>query len=277
MTIEYDNIADIGPARAKCPVLRILASVPSHLETEHRDLRPGTLRRSVTLLRAFRAEQTDPDHFYGLLARDSVRQLGQYTGLAGRLVLDVGGGPGYFGTEFRRAGARYLTVDSDLGELSARGVPQAGCVIGSGMALPVQSRSVDVCYSSNVLEHVPHPERMADEMVRVTRPGGAVFLSYTTWLSPWGGHETAPWHYLSGDYAARRYQRRHGRPPKNRYGQSLFPLSAARMLRWARRHPQARLVAAVPRYHPSWARWLVCLAGIREVAVWNLLLVLQRR
>jgi SAM-dependent methyltransferase len=276
-TVEYDNIVHTRATRTARPVIRILAAVPRRIESQRCDLRPGTLRRSVTLLRAFRVEQTDPDYFYSLLARDSVRQLGQYAGLAGRLVLDVGGGPGYFGTEFRRAGARYLTVDSDLGELSARGVPQSGCVLGSGMALPVQTRSVDVCYSSNVLEHVPQPERMADEMVRVTRPGGTVFLSYTTWLSPWGGHETAPWHYLSGDYAARRYQRRHGRPPKNRYGQSLFPLSAARMLRWARRHPDVRLVAALPRYHPSWARWLVRLAGVREVAVWNLLLVLRRR
>ena len=49
---------------------------------------------------------------------------------------------------------------------------------------------------------------MIDEMVRVTRPGGTVFVSFTPWWSPWGGHETAPWHYLGGEYARRRY-----RPP----------------------------------------------------------------
>jgi arabinofuranan 3-O-arabinosyltransferase len=246
---------------------------------------PGTLRRSVALLRAFRVEQTDPDRFYGLLARDSVRQVGQYVALAGRTVLDVGGGPGYFAAEFARAGACYLSVDSDVGELSARGAPGPRTVLGSGTALPVRSAAVDVCYSSNVLEHVAEPERMAGEMVRVTRPGGLVFLSYTTWLSPWGGHETAPWHYLGGDYAARRYARRYGTEPKNRYGRSLFPLSAARMLRWAAGSaagsaaapPGAELVAALPRYHPSWAHWLVRVPAVREVALWNLLLVLRRR
>ncbi len=240
------------------------------------EARPGTLRRSVALLRAFRLEQTDPDHFYGLLARDSVRQVGDYVTLTGRTVLDVGGGPGYFAAEFARAGAGYLAVDSDVGELAARGAPGPRTVLGSGMALPIRSAAVDVCYSSNVLEHVPEPERMAAEMLRVTRPGGTVVLSYTTWLSPWGGHETAPWHYLGGGYAARRYRRRHGKQPKNRYGDTLFPLSAAQMLRWVRTRSDAHLVAALPRYHPSWAHWLVRVPAVREVALWNLMLVLRR-
>lgn len=238
---------------------------------------PGSLRRSVTLWRAFRVEQTDPDRFYRLLARDSVRQLAGYVELAGRRVVDVGGGPGYFAAEFRRAGAEYLAVDSDAGELSARGTPGPGTVLGSGLALPLADGAVDVCYSSNVLEHVPDPERMAAEMLRVTRPGGTVFLSYTTWLSPWGGHETAPWHYAGGDRAARRYARRHGHEPKNRYGRSLFAVSAARMLRWAASRSDATLLAALPRYHPAWARWVVRVPGLREVAVWNLVLVLRRR
>jgi SAM-dependent methyltransferase len=245
--------------------------------------RPGpdpsraTLRRSVELLRAFRVEQTDPDRFYGTLARDSVRQVGRYAPLAGATVLDVGGGPGYFAAEFTRAGAGYLAVDSDVGEVAARGMPGPGTVLGSGLALPVRSEAVDVCYSSNVLEHVPDPERMAAEMLRVTRPGGTVFLSYTTWLSPWGGHETAPWHYLGGAYARERYRRRHGREPKNRFGESLFAVGVGDALRWARGCPEVDVVDAFPRYHPWWARSTVAVPGLRELATWNLALVLRRR
>jgi SAM-dependent methyltransferase len=238
------------------------------------------MRRAWGLFRAFRAEQTDPDRFYSLLASDSVRQLSAWTDLAGRRVLDVGGGPGYFGAAFQHAGATYVSVDADLGELSAAGRPGPGTILGSGLALPIRDSVVDVCYSSNVLEHVPRPERMADEMVRVTRPGGVVFLSWTTWLSPWGGHETSPWHYLGGRYAARRFVRREGRAPKNEYGRTLFPVSAGRMRRWASAAEAAdriRLVDTLPRYHPRWAQWVAAVPGVREVACWNYVLVLEVR
>src|SRR5690349_13335653 len=130
----------------------------------------ATLDRSVRLFRAFRVEQTDPDHFYWLLADDSVTLLRTYTPLDGKSMLDVGGGPGYFADAFRAAGAGYIGVDPDVGELSARGGPAVGMVRASGLALPFADGWFDVCYSSNVLEHVPDPNRMLDEMVRVTRP-----------------------------------------------------------------------------------------------------------
>jgi hypothetical protein len=114
-------------------------------------------------------------------------------------------------------------------------------------------------------------------MVRVTRPGGLVYLSYTNWLSFWGGHETAPWHYFGGRYARRRYLRRHGHEPKNRYGESLFAVPVGAALRWARSQPDAEVLAAFPRYHPWWAHWLVTVPGLRELATWNLALVLRRR
>lgn len=238
---------------------------------------PGaTLRRSVDLVRAFRLEQSDPDVFYRALAADSVRQVGVYADLAGRTVLDVGGGPGYFADAFRQAGAFYTSVDVDAGELRLYGrTPEPGTVIGSGMALPFRTGSIDVCYSSNVAEHVPDPWRLGDEMVRVCRPGGVVVLSYTLWFGPWGGHETSPWHYLGGSRAADRYERRFGRRPKNDFGVSMFAVSARDGLRWAEQVPRATVLAAVPRYLPWWSRAVVRIPLVREVVVWNLLLVLR--
>ncbi|SCL21457.1 Methyltransferase domain-containing protein [Micromonospora nigra] len=235
----------------------------------------ATLNRSVALFRAFLVEQTDPDRFYGLLAADSVRQISGYTPLAGRTVLDVGGGPGYFAAAFREAGAAYVGLDPDVGDFAQAGA-SAGMLRGSGTALPVRSGAVDVAFSSNVLEHVAEPARMLDEMVRVTRPAGTLFISFTPWLSPWGGHETAPWHYLGGKRAARRYERRNGRPPKNRYRETLFPTSISATLRWARSNPAVEVVDALPRYHPWWARWIIRVPGAREIAAWNFLLVLRR-
>jgi SAM-dependent methyltransferase len=236
------------------------------------------LARSVRLFRAFTKEQSDPDLFYGTLAEDSARQLDAVHPLAGQTLLDVGGGPGYFADAFAARGATYLALDADAGEMALHGrTPGPRTVQGSGLALPFRDGAVDVCYSSNVAEHVPEPWRMGEEMVRVTRPGGTVFLSYTLWYGPWGGHETAPWHYVGGEYAARRYQRRHGHPPKNRYGEGLYPITARAGLAWARRTPRATLVAAFPRYLPGWAAGLVRVPGVREVLAWNLVLVLRVR
>jgi len=232
--------------------------------------------RSARLFRAFRTEQAAPAAYYTALARDTVSQLSQYTGLNGRVVADVGGGPGFFIRELRSAGARAVCVDTSSGELAALDRPEAGSAVGTALRLPLASGAVDICFSSNVLEHVGDWRAMLAEMVRVTKPGGIVFVAFTNWLSPWGGHETSPWHYLGGSRAARRYQRKHGKPPKNHYGRSLYPVSVAAALGWARSADGAVLVDAVPRYLPAWTRPVLRVPVVREFLTWNLLLVLRR-
>jgi hypothetical protein len=118
---------------------------------------------------------------------------------------------------------------------------------------------------------------MAEEMVRVTRPGGLVFISYTTWFGPWGGHETSPWHYLGGGRARRRYRRRHGHEPKNKFGESLFAVTVGEGRRWAREQQVAEVVHVLPRYNPWWSRWLLSVPVVREVVTWNLVLVLRKK
>jgi SAM-dependent methyltransferase len=234
------------------------------------------LARSRRLMADFRVEQTDPARFYSALAADSVGQLGGYLELEGATMLDVGGGPGYFRDAFREAGATYWALDADVGELSGLGEIAAGTVIGDGMRLPFRDGTFDLCYSSNVLEHVPRPWAMADEMLRVTRPGGVAFLSYTLWYGPWGGHETSPWHYLGGDRARRRYRARHGHEPKNRYGESLFPVTARQGLEWARSQTQGQVLDVLPRYNPRWSYGLTRVPGLRELVTWNLVIVVRK-
>jgi SAM-dependent methyltransferase len=244
------------------------------VRAHHRTSRQATLGRSIRLFRLFLVEQTRPDDFYSAIAADAVAQLAQWVDLTGARVLDVGGGPGYFGRAFQRAGARYLGVELDI----ATDLPaELYALCASGDALPIGSGTMDVAYSSNVVEHMRRPWAMADELVRVTKPGGTVFLSFTPWFSPWGGHETAPWHFLGGDFARRRYLRRTGHQPKNVFGQSLFGYRVGEALRWAANHPDVELVAALPRYHPWWAYWLVRVPVVRELALWNLVMVLRRR
>ena len=237
----------------------------------------ATLKRSVGLLGQFRYEQSDPARFYGALAEDTAAMVDDLWQRTPGTVLDVGGGPGYFAAAFTDAGWRYIGVEPDPGEMHAAGRVERGgpgeFVRASGLALPFADDSVDVCLSSNVAEHVSRPWQLGAEMLRVTRPGGLAILSYTVWFGPFGGHETGLWHYLGGARAAQRYARRHGHRPKNDYGSSLFAVSAADGLRWAR--STGTLVAAFPRYHPRWAWGLTSIPGVREFLVSNLVLVLS--
>jgi len=238
----------------------------------------ATWGRSVHLFKSFLAEQSDPDRFYGDLAADSAAQVDDWHPLRGALLLDVGGGPGFFADAFERRGATYVALDADAGEMRLHGrEPGPRTVLGSGTALPFPDDCFDVVYSSNVLEHVAQPWVMADEMVRVARPGGTVICSYTLWWGPWGGHETAPWHLAGGELAARRYHKRHHRPPKNVFGESLFPITAAAGIEWARECRSAEIIDIVPRYLPRGLAWTARVPGLREIACWNLMMVLRRR
>jgi SAM-dependent methyltransferase len=245
--------------------------------------RRATLARSVRLLSEFRYEQTDPARFYTALAEDTAAMVADlWAGVDGgrapvdRTVLDVGGGPGYFAEAFGRRGMHYIGVEPDESEMHAAPTldrSTGSFVRASGMALPFADASVDICLSSNVAEHVREPWRMGSEMLRVTRPGGLVILSYTVWLGPFGGHEMGLTHYLGGARAAALYARRHGHPAKNNYGSSLFAVSAAEGLDWAAN--TGALIAAFPRYHPRWGWWMTSVPGLREFLVSNLVLVLR--
>lgn len=237
----------------------------------------GGLRRSLDLFQGFRRQFDDPDGFYARLADDTVANVERYHPLRGERVVDVGGGPGYFAESFRRAGASSVFVEPFWDEMTPPGRALGFGIQADGLALPFRDGTFDVAHSSNVIEHVTDPRRFFDELIRVVRPGGTVFLAYTNWLSPFGGHETSPWHYAGGARAARRYERRLGYPPKNQFGTSLFPLNIGTVLSWARHCPDAELLDAFPRYYPRWTKGLVGVPGVREFATWNLALVLRRR
>jgi len=228
------------------------------------------------LFRLFLSEQTDPDGFYAALASDAAIQVAEFTGVTGRTVLDIGGGAGYFTEEFRSRGANCYLFEVDAGEMKSRGQTPPGAVVADGYWLPVRDGGADICVSSNVLEHVRDPNGLIEEMVRATKPGGLIYLSFTNWYSPWGGHEMSPWHYLGARRAERRYQRKHGKMPKNKVGTSLFPLHIGPVLRMMRGRSDIEVLTARPRYYPAWCRGLLLLPGLREVVTWNLLLILRR-
>jgi SAM-dependent methyltransferase len=133
-----------------------------------------------------------------------------------------------------------------------------------------------VCFSSNVLEHVADPQTFLSEKARVTRPGGLIYVAFTNWYSPWGGHETAPWHYFGHARARDRYRRRHGKEAKHTLGENLFAVHVGATLRQVRAREDVQIVSARSRYWPFLAGAITRIPGLRELATWNLLLILRR-
>lgn len=225
---------------------------------------------------AFLVERDHPEKLYGLMATDTLATLEHHRPLQGTTVVDVGGGPGFLADVLVEAGASCVTIDAAASELTLGDRTPVNPLLADGRQLPFPACCVDVVHSSNVLEHVEQPEHLLDELVRVVRPGGLVYVSFTPWWSPWGGHELSPWHYLGERFAVRRYEKS-GRTIKNRPGSGLFRMTVAQVLRWTRDRSDVTVVSVRPRYYPSWTAPLVRLPIVREVLTWNVELVLRRR
>jgi 2-polyprenyl-6-hydroxyphenyl methylase/3-demethylubiquinone-9 3-methyltransferase len=101
--------------------------------------------------------------------------------IAGKSVLDVGCGLGFFSRRLAERGA--LVTACDLGpELVRRTRERVGCtaVVADALALEHQfgPDRFDVVVSSECIEHTPDPDGALRQMVAVLRPGG--YLSVST-------------------------------------------------------------------------------------------------
>ena len=98
--------------------------------------------------------------------------------LRGRCVLDLGCGGGFMAEALAARDAAVVGIDPAAPAIAAARAhaAEAGLVIdyrvGTGEAVPVESRSMDVVICVDVLEHVADLETVLAEVGRVLRPGG---------------------------------------------------------------------------------------------------------
>lgn len=235
----------------------------------------GARGSRVGLFRMFLAERRDPEPFYRQLAVETVASLP--FPVDGRTILDLGCGAGYYGKALCGAGAVVVGVDLDAASLADRVEGAPTPMLADARRLPLHDNAVDGVLCSNLLEHTPDPAAVIAEIERVVRPGGWVWLSWTNWYSPWGGHAIAPFHYLGprAGLAARR--RLLGEPRgRNLPFDGLWPTHIGQVLGIVRSRAGLELLDARPRYYPS-QRWIMKIPGFREVAAWNCLLILRKR
>jgi SAM-dependent methyltransferase len=223
------------------------------------------------------ARHRDDAEFYRLQADDAVRWL-RTSGVAigpGITALDVGCGHGVFGGLLRAAGCAVTFADEQNYLLPEhRSSPFLPINLDTEPVAGLGRYDLVVC--SNVLEHLARPVEFLRSAEQLLTDHGHLYLSWTNWLSPWGGHEFSPWHYLGKELGPAIYDQLSKRPRFHHPGRNLFPTYIGDILARIDEETPLRVQAMAPRYYTELAP-LMTLPLIREFLAWNCALLLTRR
>ena len=137
----------------------ISSTLAEHMDDE----RSGIVNRIKTFLRHYPRLYVgliaimSPVCFTGLSAEKFLRRFGP-----AQLLISIGAGVHRYGKDI---------VNIDIFPYSEVDV------VADAMALPFVDGSIDGIVCEYLLEHVPEPQRVVDEIVRVLRPGGEAYLA----------------------------------------------------------------------------------------------------
>jgi SAM-dependent methyltransferase len=219
----------------------------------------------------------DDGTFYLAQAQDALRWI-QQSGVAlgpQTRALDLGCGHGIIGAELRKRGCQTIFADQEnylWPEL--RDSPFRQVDLDRDDLAPLGQFDLVVC--SNVFEHLAKPYRFLDSAHQILTPSGRLFLSWTNWLSPWGGHEFSPFHYLGPRRGHLLYDKITRRSRKHTPFENLYPTYIGQVLKHIRQSPHLRILRAAPRYYTEFA-FLLRLPVLREFLTWNCALLLGRK
>lgn len=104
-----------------------------------------------------------------------------------KVLLDIGGRGKPYAEFFRDRVLRHFVVDIEAGK--------SVDLVGDARVLPVADSSVDVILCTQVIEHIPEPVPVLQEIWRVLRPGGTLILSVPA-IFPQHGSPGDYWRYM---------------------------------------------------------------------------------
>jgi len=195
----------------------------------------------MLLKKLIASKSLDAALFYGLQVDESITWMktkGVNSSTHPRAI-DLGCGDGYFGHGLETNGhtVTYLDynkfISPDVGLTPIKFI-QFDLAKDDFTTLG----TYDLVVLSNTLEHLPDPQQTLANVTKLLNSGGILYLCWTNWLSPYGGHEFTPYHYLGSKMASWLYKVLpekllvDGRQPRHILNQTLFPTYIGQTLKW---------------------------------------------
>lgn len=241
--------------------------------SDHKPKLPTSLSTLGVLKLFFNSRGSDPEFAKELARRALAQRPDEIDGL---LVLDLGCGPGYYSEVMQDLGACVISVEINEAEFKNTERWIKNPVVGDGRQLPFESESFDAILCSNVLEHTPESEVLLSELTRCLKTNGWAYVSWTNWLSPWGGHAVAPLHYLGPKRSLAVWTRLFGKPKgKNIPLAGVWPYSIKQIIREIRNKPNVKILRIFPRYWPR-LKFIARIPFVREFLTWNCVVTLRK-
>jgi SAM-dependent methyltransferase len=218
----------------------------------------------------------DDEAFYVMQAQDSIKWLEQAgVSLTSEMeVLDLGCGHGVFGDEISSKGCKITFADQ-----SNYLWPK----LKTARFLPVNLDSddyaklgqYDLVICSNVFEHLARPENFVAQCSKLLKPSGKLYLSWTNWFSPFGGHDFAPLHYLGPRFGRWLHFKFTGKWSYHVPNAGLYIAHIGPTLRLIRNTPGLKICKMASRYYPEFS-FLLRIPIVREFLAWNCALLISK-
>lgn len=220
----------------------------------------------------------DDDAFYELQAKDAIRWMWE-NGVhiePGTSALDLATGCGIFGNRLERLGCTVVFSDHHYSLREwMKGRDFRILAVGKDPLSMLGQFDLVIC--SNLIEHLPNLDAFIEEIHSVLKPGGRMYLSWTNWLSPWGGHDFSPFHYLGTRLGPWVYDLIHGKGKRGHFPYAgLWPTHIGSTLRKIRRQSKLEIEAVAPRYYTEF-HWLMKIPIVREFLAWNCAVIIRRK
>lgn len=118
--------------------------------------------------------------------RQRVATIGTYLPeLDQKMCLELGCARGIIGWHMRQHGGRWVSMDTDLVNLTAaRSLLGTSVLLGDPLKLPFADGSFEVIAALDILEHLENDEGCIEEIHRLMQPGGLLLVSAPV-TGPW--------------------------------------------------------------------------------------------